>query len=138
MMNVPDQTIFAAFEEAEKRYPAQFKLDGDRRVYCSRGLDTPDYMDLPILTDFGNAHIDNGHNVDNVQPWQYRAPEVVLRMSWSYEIDIWNVGMLVRLIAIRIRYFSLANESRFGTYSRTRQCSRVLTREQVSAQTKLI
>lgn len=94
-MSVADQAIFAAFEEAEKRESAQFKLNGDRRIYCSRGLETPDYFDLPILTDFGNSHIDRGQNVDNVQPWQYRAPEVILRMPWSYEIDIWNVGVLV-------------------------------------------
>ena len=94
-MRVPDQTIFAAFEETEKKDPARFKVDGDRRIYCSRGLEVPEYFGLPVLTDFGNSHIDSGDNVDNVQPWQYRAPEVVLRIPWSYEIDIWNVGVLV-------------------------------------------
>lgn len=25
----------------------------------------------------------------------YRAPEVILNMSWDYKVDIWNVGMVV-------------------------------------------
>lgn len=57
----------------------------------------PEDVDLPILTDFGNSYLDSRDNDEACQPWQYRAPEVILQMPWSYEIDIWSVGVLVRL-----------------------------------------
>ena len=28
-------------------------------------------------------------------PDVYRAPEVILNMSWDYKVNIWNVGMVV-------------------------------------------
>ena len=30
----------------------------------------------------------------------YRAPEVILNMSWEYKVDIWNGGMVVSLLCI--------------------------------------
>jgi serine/threonine protein kinase len=30
-----------------------------------------------------------------IQPDIYRAPEVILGMSWTSKVDIWNVGALV-------------------------------------------
>lgn len=101
-MSVASQTIFAAFEEAEKNDPSPFRVDGDRNIYRSRELDIPDDVAGPILTDFGNAHIDSPDNKQNCQPWQYRAPEVILKMPWSYEIDIWNVGLLVSALSFKV------------------------------------
>jgi serine/threonine-protein kinase SRPK3 len=126
LLSVHDQAIFSAFEEAEKTDPTPFKVDGGNRIYCSRDLNIPDDVDLAILTDFGNAHIDNGNNTDDVQPWQYRAPEVILEIPWSYEIDIWNVGVLVRSLHPEIR--TVADISRFGTCLRTKPCSRASIR----------
>lgn len=33
-------------------------------------------------------------------PDLYRAPEVILNMEWDYKVDIWSVGMVVRLYCI--------------------------------------
>lgn len=50
---------------------------------------------MPILSDFGDARIGEVHN-GLIQPDIYRAPEVMLGMSWTAKVDIWNVGVLVR------------------------------------------
>jgi hypothetical protein len=59
LLSVAYQTVFAAFEEDEKKNPTPFKGDGDMRTYCSSYLDIPKDIGLPILTDFGNAYIDS-------------------------------------------------------------------------------
>lgn len=99
-MRVSEQSIFAAYEEAEREDPTPFKSIGDRRIYCSRTLEHPKTAVFPVLTDFGNAQVDSPDNNDDCQPWPYRAPEVILEMPWSYQIDIWNVGVLVRIPSI--------------------------------------
>lgn len=48
-------------------------------------------MGRPVLCDFGEARIGEGdHNL--IQPYPYRAPEVILEMSWDNKVDIWMVG----------------------------------------------
>ncbi|PGH32207.1 hypothetical protein GX50_04991 [[Emmonsia] crescens] len=32
---------------------------------------------------------------EDIQPYLYRAPEVLLRMKWDNKVDIWNVGVLI-------------------------------------------
>jgi hypothetical protein len=59
LLSVANQTIFAAFEEDEKKNLTSLKVDGDRRTYCSSYLNTPEDIGLPIRTDFGNAYIDS-------------------------------------------------------------------------------
>lgn len=49
----------------------------------------------PVLCDFGEAHFGSDWYSDDIQPYPYRAPEVILDMPWSYPVDIWNVGVLV-------------------------------------------
>lgn len=51
---------------------------------------------LPLLSDFGQARIGPGDHEGVIQPTLYRAPEVVLGMKWDSEVDIWNLGALVR------------------------------------------
>ena len=51
----------------------------------------------PIITDFGEARFGQAEYGDDIQPFQYRAPEVVFGLPWSYKVDIWNVGVLVRM-----------------------------------------
>jgi serine/threonine-protein kinase SRPK3 len=33
----------------------------------------------------------------NIQPFQYRAPEVIFNISWDEKVDIWSVGVMVRI-----------------------------------------
>jgi serine/threonine protein kinase len=43
---------------------------------------------------FGDQSIPHTHNI---QPRQFRAPEVLLDCTWSYSTDIWNLGTAVSL-----------------------------------------
>jgi len=66
-----------------------------RIVYASRTLRTPKEYRAPILCDFGSAVSGEGENSEDIQPNIYRAPEVILEASWTYSVDIWNVGCMV-------------------------------------------
>lgn len=40
----------------------------------------------------------------------YRAPEVILNMTWDYKVDIWNVGMVVRWFSMKCHCYSTYHE----------------------------
>lgn len=69
----------------------------DRTIYLSRNQFGPEAGKLgkPVITDFGLA-VDRSriHN-HPIQPGDYRAPEVIIGSGWSYNIDIWNLDVLV-------------------------------------------
>lgn len=54
-------------------------------------------MAAPVLCDFGSAVAGDMEHTEDVQPDVYRAPEVILEAPWSYEIDVWNAGCMVRI-----------------------------------------
>jgi hypothetical protein len=63
----------------------------------------------------------------DAQPNIYRSPEVMLRVDWSYPVDIWNVGVMVRLSDPAINAFVLAKDLpnsrvRFGICLRESTC----------------
>lgn len=60
---------------------------------------------LPLLADFGEARLGDKEHNDDIMPNVYRAPEVILRSSWGYKVDIWNVAMVVSG-----DYFTLLNQ----------------------------
>lgn len=48
------------------------------------------------LIDFGCAtYDDDEHKSDLIATRQYRAPEVIMGLPWSYPSDIWSVGCIV-------------------------------------------
>lgn len=85
------------FESAEMLTPSARKRNGEHVLHESRGLKMTKRQGRPILCDFGEARYGCDSYTDDVQPYIYRAPEVILDMPWSYEIDIWNVGVMVSL-----------------------------------------
>lgn len=95
MMAIEDTSILADFEEEEKSNPSPRKIVGDRVIYASRQLRNTKQHGRPILCDFGQARFGSNTYTGDIQPYIYRAPEVVLRMSWNEKVDIWNVGVLV-------------------------------------------
>ena len=92
---VEDDSIFQTFERNELKDPSPRKVDGDRIIYESRGLVLPEKTGAPVLCDFGEAHFGKIFYTDDIQPYVCRAPEVILDIPWSYEVDIWNVGVMV-------------------------------------------
>ncbi|KAK6433896.1 hypothetical protein LTR95_009921, partial [Oleoguttula sp. CCFEE 5521] len=77
---------------AERKDSSHRKIYGDRIIYQTKELDRPKKLGFPVLCDFGEARGQATYTGD-VQPDQYRAPEVILDMPWLYEIDMWNAGV---------------------------------------------
>ncbi|KAL4940330.1 hypothetical protein BDV06DRAFT_230414 [Aspergillus oleicola] len=92
-----DDTSYKQLEQEELHSPSPRKeIDGKRSIYLSRELQfQPDKMGAPVLVDFGSAVPGDMQHTEDVQPNQYRAPEVILEIPWSYEIDIWNAGCMI-------------------------------------------
>jgi serine/threonine-protein kinase SRPK3 len=99
MFGVEDATVFEKFEQAELEHPTPRKENDGRIIYLSRDLEMPSNLGLPVLCDFGSAVWGEEEHEEDVQPDVYRSPEVILKIPWSYEIDIWNVGCMVGNIA---------------------------------------
>jgi serine/threonine protein kinase len=96
MLGIEDNSILVDFEAAEKSNPSPRKIVGDRVIHSSRKLKKTKQHGRPILCDFGQARFGLASYSGDIQPYIYRAPEVVLRMSWDQQVDIWNVGVMVR------------------------------------------
>jgi len=47
------------------------------------------------LIDFGGATFDNQHKSTVINTRQYRAPEVILELGWSFPSDAWSVGCII-------------------------------------------
>ena len=55
MMSIVDKGILKKFEEEEWSEPSLRKIDGNRVIYASRGVEIPDDFSNFIICDFGYA-----------------------------------------------------------------------------------
>lgn len=96
-MRPADDKCFRAFEEHELKNPIERKVEGDRVVYTSRTTININTLDRVVLCDFGESRpgLNTEPHLDDIQPLEYRAPEVILSVPFSYSVDIWNAGVLV-------------------------------------------
>ncbi|KAJ9367656.1 hypothetical protein DTO282E5_7653 [Paecilomyces variotii] len=97
MIGSKDDSIFREWENDEVNQPSPRKSDGSNIVYKSRPFRRKkgwSGFGMPLLSDFGEARLGDVHD-GLIQPDIYRAPEVILGMSWTSKVDIWNVGVLV-------------------------------------------
>ncbi|KAJ9213843.1 hypothetical protein DTO166G4_4622 [Paecilomyces variotii] len=88
----PETSYLSRFEEAEVTDPSPRKVLRDRTIY--KTLSFLPRGGLPLLTDFGEARLGDKEHNDDIMPNIYRAPEVILRSSWGFKVDIWNVAMV--------------------------------------------
>ncbi|KAE8137298.1 kinase-like domain-containing protein [Aspergillus pseudotamarii] len=88
----PEISYLSRFEEAEITDPSPRKILKERTIYQT--LNFLPRGGLPVLADFGEARLGDIDHTDDIMPNVYRAPEVILRSSWSYKVDIWNVAMV--------------------------------------------
>lgn len=86
--------MLKSFVDQELKDPSPRKQVEDTIVYASRLFQWPPTGAL-ILSDFGSGENGDADNTRNAGPSLYRSPEVLLKMKWSYSIDIWNVGVMV-------------------------------------------
>ncbi|KAI0344763.1 kinase domain protein [Trametopsis cervina] len=92
------QDVCQAFEQRELEDPSPRKVSSsDGRVtHTSRRLVPPIYnYGQPVLCDFGEARFGDYDSMVDIQPYQYRAPEIILDMRWNEMVDVWNVGVMI-------------------------------------------
>lgn len=96
---IKDQTILEQFIQDELDYPCPRKYNDNGTIYASRPFGFPKDFGQLVLSDLGEAV--NGDELRHhiAQPDVHRSPEVMLKADWSYAVDIWNVGTMVRLCA---------------------------------------
>jgi serine/threonine-protein kinase SRPK3 len=95
MMSIADKEILKKFEEEEWVEPSLRRIDGNRIIYASWGLELPDDFSNFVLCDFGYAVFGKKKYTGEVMPDLYRAPELVLHAPWDEKIDIWSLGLMV-------------------------------------------
>ncbi|GAQ40314.1 hypothetical protein AKAW_09609 [Aspergillus niger] len=90
-----DESVFREWDDGETTEPSPRKVDNEYIVYRSRPFRRKkgwSGLGMPLLTDFGEARLGEVHE-GLIQPDIYRAPEVILGMSWTAKVDRWNVGI---------------------------------------------
>jgi serine/threonine-protein kinase SRPK3 len=98
MFGFEDDSALVEFEQAELNNPGPRKEVNGRVIDVSRQVQQPKKVGPPVLCDFGAAFFGDKLHGDDVQRDQYRCPEVILEVPWSYKIDVWSVGCMVRTI----------------------------------------
>ncbi|EFI26662.1 CMGC/SRPK protein kinase [Coprinopsis cinerea okayama7 len=84
------------FEDEEIQNPSPRKINEERVTHVSRQLVPPLYRyGPPTLCDFGEARFGEYDNMFDIQPYQYRAPEVIFQMGWDEKVDIWSIGVML-------------------------------------------
>ncbi|KAI0284439.1 kinase-like domain-containing protein [Russula brevipes] len=95
LLGMNEQTAerdFDNFEKNELTSPSARKIEGDRVIYTSRPLVPLVYSyGWPVLCDFSEARFGEYDNMADIQPFQYRAPEVI---STSLGVKRWIFGVL--------------------------------------------
>ncbi|KMP07488.1 hypothetical protein CIHG_00348 [Coccidioides immitis H538.4] len=99
LLGFEDSGVLESYARQQESNPAPFWDDGGRPVFQSR----PDFghlrkgVGLVQISDFSAAvfgNVPKPHNHD-IQPQPFRAPEVLLKATWTYSADIWNLGTMV-------------------------------------------
>ncbi|EAW16825.1 putative protein kinase [Aspergillus fischeri NRRL 181] len=92
LLGTYNNQAFSKFEEKEFASPVARKpISSARTIYLSR-LMHPQEGPM-LLSDFGEARIGPGPHGGDIMPLEYRAPETLLYIGWSYPVDIWSVGL---------------------------------------------
>ncbi|KAK7409376.1 hypothetical protein QQX98_008438 [Neonectria punicea] len=126
MVPFEDTRVLDEYVMRQQANPAPCRERNGRPVYESRssfGHLTGD-IGYVKLTDFGLAvrgDVAKKHNHD-IQPREYTAPEVMLKVGWTYSADIWNLGLVlwellgdINLLSGRVPgHCKFSNKTRFA------------------------
>ncbi|PIA97368.1 SRSF protein kinase 2 [Cercospora beticola] len=126
LLGVLDNSAFERFERDEKEAPfPQKELPCGRIVYVSHPM--PLTKGPPLLCDLSEARFatsEHQSNKDLIMPDLYRAPEVILGMPWSYEVDIWGFGMMLWDLLEPTRLFAAKGPD--GRYSEAHHLAQMI------------
>ncbi|RMZ79960.1 hypothetical protein DV738_g3025, partial [Chaetothyriales sp. CBS 135597] len=106
LIAITDDSILSTVEENEISKPSARKTIDDTTIYVSQ------YMlggAGPLtISDLGQARIGRVHRT-LAMPVPYRAPEVILGMSWGSAVDVWSMGLLAWDLLERESLFHVYN-----------------------------
>ena len=95
LLGMNDQTAkddLDTFEKNELTSSSARKIDGDRVIHTPRPLVPPVYgYGRPVLCDFSEARFGEYDSMADIQPYQYRSPEVIFDIPGMKR---WMFGML--------------------------------------------
>ena len=95
LVEAEDESFFKDIEAQELQNPSTPIMNDGVPVYKSRTTTLFELSGIPILTDFGQMRLAEPRNNDWWMSDLYRAPEVLLKLPWSFAVDIWSVGVMV-------------------------------------------
>lgn len=127
LLSLVDSSIIEQLDTKEIAASSLYKNVNGYNLYKSVNFGIPTSFGRPILCDFSLARNGQIEHYHDIQPDPYRAPEVILEMPWSYAVDIWNVGVMVRNFLHVVNCTKLMRASRSGTCLRTDACLMGLT-----------
>lgn len=116
MVNFESEATIEAFVKRQATNPMARKHVDGRIVYRCHNDFGPVYEGrlgslIPQITDFGSAQ--RGDRAAKflypIQPNEYRAPEVILGIGWTYSTDMWNFGVLVSLPRVGLQAMGHSN-----------------------------
>ncbi|KAF5532666.1 serine threonine kinase [Fusarium mexicanum] len=91
LVALEDDSILSTVEDNELHRPSARKVVDETVIHVSQ------YMlggaGALTICDLGQARIGKVHR-GNAMPLPYRAPEVILGMTWGNSVDVWSVGLL--------------------------------------------
>ncbi|TPR08050.1 hypothetical protein CAN33_0016900 [Aspergillus niger] len=94
LLGAYDNQSLSALEHKELVSPVPRKpVSPARTIYLSR-LMRPQVGPM-LLSDFGETRIGPGPHGSDIMPLEYRAPETLLYIGWSYPVDIWSAWDLL-------------------------------------------
>ncbi|KAJ5843398.1 uncharacterized protein N7525_001139 [Penicillium rubens] len=95
LQELEEMSILDRFTDTEIKHPSARKTVNNMPIYASRQFELPQEPSRAVLSDFGSAVRGDEKRNHDAQPTIYRSPEVMLKIEWSYPVDIWNVGVMV-------------------------------------------
>ncbi|VTT76303.1 unnamed protein product [Fusarium fujikuroi] len=108
LVALTDDSILPTVEDNELQRPSARKFVDKTVIHVSQ------YMlggaGALTICDLGHARIGKVHR-GNAMPLPYRAPEVILGMTWGNSVDVWSVGLLAWELLHKKGIFRVYDES---------------------------
>ncbi|KAI1028157.1 hypothetical protein LB504_012448 [Fusarium proliferatum] len=108
LVALADDSILSTVEDNELYRPSARKFVDETVIHVSQ------YMlggaGALTICDLGQARIGKVHR-GNAMPLQYRAPELILGMTWGNSVDVWSVGLLAWDLLPKKGIFRVYDES---------------------------
>lgn len=92
----PAAAASASADASDSSSDSDADADASSSSHAKTDADYREPLDSSIrLIDFGGATFEHEYHSRIVNTRQYRAPEVVLGLGWSYPSDLWSIGAIL-------------------------------------------